>query len=107
MRGVPTGGATETTDRWQNGYWFNGKVMWKAKCNDFITTIGVRAWQTCANGLRRNQAEIRIGGRPTISVVFSMKTGGREHFVQFCGQCIDGDMLRKRKETLARGARML
>ena len=80
----------------------SGKMMCrKENCNDFITTSGGRAWQTCANGLRRNQAETRIGGRPTISVVFSMKTGGRKHFVQFCGQCFGGDVLRKRKETVA------
>jgi hypothetical protein len=76
-------------------------MMWKTNCNDFITTTGSRAWQTCANGLRRNQAETRIGGRPTIYVVFSMKMGGRKHFVQFCGQFIGGDRQRKRKEILA------
>jgi hypothetical protein len=81
-------------------------MMWKTNCNVFITTTGGRAWQTCANGLRRNQAETRIGGRPTIYVVFSMKMGGASILSSFAGNILAAMCYVNARKPLPKGARM-
>jgi hypothetical protein len=85
---------------------FNGKMMWKTNCNDFITTTGGRAWQTFANGLRCNQAETRRGGRPTICVVVSMKMGGASILSSFAGNILAAMCYVNARKPLHKGARM-
>lgn len=63
--------------------------------------------KTCANGLRRNQAETRIGRRPTISVVFSLKMAVASILSSFAGNLWTPICYVNARKPLPERARML
>jgi len=79
----------------------------KEICNDFITMRDIRAWQTCAIGLRRSQAETRIGGSLLIPVAVSLKCAVASILSSFAGNLLTAIGYINARKPLPEGARML